>query len=243
MARVGLYPSQQQKYQQQPCQKQQMAFYFTNTEEMKKMDPYAQLGLTWGATTTEIKEAYKQLARKWHPDMVDPKEREEALQKFQSIQWAYQRLLDFKNRDASHDKESADEWSFTMWRAGDVLAQQRTDVAGVARKRPMKPADAFDKPQWGVGELGHPNGGGVRRRGELLGSGSGRSGSGSPSSTVGTGQNKWVTPKPFVPWNPNDVKFKGVSKQQQQQQQQQQQRPSQQQSQPHPQPKTGQSNK
>eukprot|EP00978_Attheya_sp_CCMP212_P028095 scaffold96059_cov32-Attheya_sp.AAC.3 len=28
------------------------------------MDPYVQLGLTWGATTTEIKEAYNQLARK-----------------------------------------------------------------------------------------------------------------------------------------------------------------------------------
>eukprot|EP00978_Attheya_sp_CCMP212_P029838 scaffold107480_cov29-Attheya_sp.AAC.1 len=75
-----------------------------------------------------------------------------ALQKFQSIQWTYPRLLDFKNRDASQDTESApDEWSFTMWRAGDILAQQRTDVAGVARKRPVKPADAFDKPQWGVG--------------------------------------------------------------------------------------------
>jgi hypothetical protein len=228
MARVGLYPSQQQKYQQQPCQKQQMAFYFTNTEEMKKMDPYAQLGLTWGATTTEIKEAYKQLARKWHPDMVDPKEREEALQKFQSIQWAYQRLLDFKNRDASCDKESADEWSFTMWRAGDILAQQRTDVAGVARKRPVKPADATHS--WGVATLGHPNGGGVvRRRGELLGSGS-------PSSSVGTGQSKWVTPKPFVPWNPNNVKVKAVSKQQQQQQRSHQ-------SQPHPHPKTDPSNK
>eukprot|EP00978_Attheya_sp_CCMP212_P029485 scaffold104889_cov43-Attheya_sp.AAC.2 len=45
MARVGLYPPQQPC--QQPCQ-QQTVFYFTNTEEMKKMDPYAQLGLTWG---------------------------------------------------------------------------------------------------------------------------------------------------------------------------------------------------
>eukprot|EP00978_Attheya_sp_CCMP212_P007378 scaffold17144_cov45-Attheya_sp.AAC.2 len=182
------------------------------------MDPYAQLGLTWGDTTMEIKEAYNQLARKWHPDVntqTDLKSREMTLQKFQfqSIQWAYPRLLHFKNRDASQDKESADEWSFIMWRAGDILAQQRTE----------KTADAFDKPQWGVGELGHPNGGGVRRRCELLGSGRNGSGRSSPSSTVETGQSKWVTPKPFVPWNPNDVKVKGVSKQQ---------RPSQQQSQP-----------
>jgi hypothetical protein len=32
--------------------------FFTNEDAVKGHHPYAQLGLTWGVTTTEIKEAY-----------------------------------------------------------------------------------------------------------------------------------------------------------------------------------------
>mmetsp|Transcript_25953 Transcript_25953/g.56951 ORF Transcript_25953/g.56951 Transcript_25953/m.56951 type:complete len:90 (+) Transcript_25953:540-809(+) len=65
---------------------------------------------------------------------------------------------------------------------------------------------------WGVASLGHPDGksGNVlRRRGEYLAGGGGdddgttanQSGPRSrSSSTVGTGQNKWVKKKEYKPW-------------------------------------------
>lgn len=183
------------------------ASYFTNTETMKKDDPYAQLDLTWGATTTEIKDAYKQKARALHPDVNKSDTPEKALKKFQAVQLAYAKLMDVKG--APHRDDLMEEWSFAVWRNGDILAQERTDVAGVARKRPVKPAAAEKNPQWGVAALGHPDGGGNKsRRAEYLGDGTAK---GPRSSTVGTGQNKWVTPKEFKPWNPKDVKQRAGS--------------------------------
>lgn len=169
---------------------------FTNTDRVKRHDPYAQLGLTWGATTTEIKDAYKQKAREFHPDVNG--DDKHAITKFQAIQEAYQKLM--KNRDAPHRDDLMEEWSFAVWRNGDVIAQERTDVAGEMRKRPAKPAASLMKKSWGVAALGHPSGGGVKlKRGEYLGDGKPR------SSTVGTGRSKWVEPKEFQPW-------KGTSK-------------------------------
>ena len=170
---------------------------FTNAERMKKDDPYAQLGLTWGATTTEIKEAYKRKAREHHPD-VNPDDPKAAAKKFQAVQQAYQKLTEGVQND--HNDE---EWSFAVWRSGDMIAQERTDVAGVAKKRPAKPA-LQKNASWGVAALGHPSGRGVvLKRGEYLGK--------QPSSTVGTGRSKWVTPKEFTPWN-RDAARKSASR-------------------------------
>jgi len=99
-----------------------------------------------------------------------------------------------------------------VWRNGDIIAQDRTDVAGVLRQRPIKPADSI-KPgsQWGVASLGHPDGlGNSPRRGEYLSDGSGPT-DGPRTSTVGTGQSKWVSKKEFVPWNPEKLKLKPVT--------------------------------
>ena len=195
---------------------------FTNTEMMKKDDPYATLGITWGATTTEIKDAFKNKARELHPDIVNLKNNninndkenknyispQKALEKFQAVQNAYSKLMDVKG--APHRDDLMEEWSFSVWRNGDLIAQERDDVAGVLRKRPMKPA-ASVKPgnQWGIASLGHPSGSGNKpRRAEYLGDGTS---TGPRSSTVGTGQNKWVKKKEFIPWNPDDVKVKAVS--------------------------------
>ena len=162
--------------------------YFTNTEQLKKTDPYAALGLSWGATLSEIKQAYHRHARELHPDVskLDPSV---ALEKFKHIKHAYDVLM---GNEKNNDLE---EWSFGIWRNSDIIAQNRTDVAGIKRKRPMKPADSL-KSSWGVGQLGHPDGRGVATtlRGEYLSSGP-------KTSTVGTGQSKWVAKKEYKPWN------------------------------------------
>jgi len=104
------------------------------------------------------------------------------------------------------------EWSFAVWRNGDIIAQDRTDVAGLLRRRPIKPADT-QKPgsQWGVASLGHPDGlGNSPRRGEYLSDGTSPT-DGPRTNTVGNGQSKWVSKKDFIPWNPNTMKVKSQS--------------------------------
>jgi hypothetical protein len=63
---------------------------------MKKDDPFATLGIQWGATTTEIKDAFKNKARELHPDVNKTDSPEQALKKFQSVQQAYTKLMDVK---------------------------------------------------------------------------------------------------------------------------------------------------
>jgi hypothetical protein len=174
---------------------------FTNADAVKRHDPYAQLGLTWGATNTEIKEAYHEKAREYHPD-VNRENPQDAVRKSQQVQSAYQKLI---KGLAPHRDDLLEEWSFRVWRNGDIIAQERTDVAGMSKKRPAKPAVSLKSPSWGVAALGHPSGGGITlKRGEYLNSGR-------KSSTVGTGRSKWVTPKQFQPWNPKHSKEKRAS--------------------------------
>ena len=75
----------------------------------------------------------------------------------------------------------------------------------------MKSRDWKPGTKWGVASLGHPDGHGNRpRRAEYLGDGLTK---GPRTSTVGTGQNKWVEKKEFKPWDPDSVKVKAVSRQ------------------------------
>jgi hypothetical protein len=162
--------------------------YYTNTDQLKKSDPYATLGLSWGASLTEIKAAYHRNARELHPDVsnLDPSV---ALEKFKLVKQAYDVLMG--NAQNNNDTE----WAFGIWRNSDKIAQNRTDVAGIKRKRPMKPADSL-KNGWGISQLGHPDGRGViTSRDEYLSSGQ-------RSSTVGTGRSKWVAKKEYNPWKP-----------------------------------------
>lgn len=164
---------------------------------MKKSDPYAALGLAWGATATEIKDAYRRLARELHPDVskLDPNE---ALTKFRVVKESYDKLMNNKNAGV-HRTDLWEEWSFAIWRSGDLIAQERTDVAGVSRKRPMKPADSL-KRRWGIAALGHPDGRGFSFSGrDYLTSGETKK----RSSSVGTGKNKWVAQKEYREWNPS----------------------------------------
>lgn len=55
-------------------------------------DPYMILGLRRGASARDIKQAYKQAVREWHPDKNDSPD---ASEKFMSIKQAYEVSLFF----------------------------------------------------------------------------------------------------------------------------------------------------
>ncbi|KAK3220624.1 hypothetical protein Dsin_014594 [Dipteronia sinensis] len=71
-------------------------------EEKKSNDFYEVLGLNKECTTTELRNAYKKLALRWHPDRCsasgNSKFVEEAKKKFQGIQHAYSVLSDGNKR-------------------------------------------------------------------------------------------------------------------------------------------------
>ena len=64
---------------------------------MKYQDYYAILGLSRGATEEQIKQAYRKLARKYHPDVSKEPDAEE---KFKQVAEAYQTLKDPEKRAA-----------------------------------------------------------------------------------------------------------------------------------------------
>lgn len=66
----------------------------------EKKDYYEILGVSKNATEKEIKQAFRQLAKKWHPDVNDSPEAEE---KFKEIQEAYAVLSDSDKR-AKYDQ-------------------------------------------------------------------------------------------------------------------------------------------
>jgi len=182
------------------CPQRSARSLFTNAERVKRDDPYATLGLDWGATVTEVKDKFRSLARKYHPDLVaqsttDEKEIKAAAQKFRSIRKAFDSIMDKKGAQ----DEANSEWTFSAWRSGDIIAQRRTDVAGEMRMRPARPAGLGK--EFGAA-LGHPDGGGNSyRSAEYLSDGSKL---GRMSGTVGTGRNKWVQAKEYKPWTPNN---------------------------------------
>jgi molecular chaperone DnaJ len=73
------------------------------------MDLYVVLGLTHGATESDIKRAYRRLARRFHPD-INPGDRQ-AEARFRQILNAYETLIDPQRRsryDAGHGAETDD---------------------------------------------------------------------------------------------------------------------------------------
>ena len=69
---------------------------------MAKKDYYEILGISKNASQEEIKKAFKQLARKWHPD-VHPTNKKEAEEKFKEANEAFQVLND-TNKRAQYDQ-------------------------------------------------------------------------------------------------------------------------------------------
>ncbi len=63
-----------------------------------KKDYYEILGVSRNASQEEIKKAFWELAKKWHPDRVPPEKKKEAEEKFKEINEAYQVLSDPEKR-------------------------------------------------------------------------------------------------------------------------------------------------
>ena len=58
-------------------------------------DPYSVLGITRGATDREIKKAYREMSRKYHPDSyTDETEKKWAEEKFREVQEAYNQIVE-----------------------------------------------------------------------------------------------------------------------------------------------------
>ncbi|XP_008813790.2 chaperone protein dnaJ 20, chloroplastic-like [Phoenix dactylifera] len=65
---------------------------------------YELLGISEGGSYDEIKKAYKQLARKYHPDVSPPDRTEEYTRRFIEVQEAYETLSD-PGRRALYDRD------------------------------------------------------------------------------------------------------------------------------------------
>lgn len=81
---------------------------------------YELLGIPESGSLSDIKKAYKQLARKYHPDVSPPDRAEEYTQRFILVQEAYETLADPQTR-ALYDKDMSKglHFSFSARRRGD----------------------------------------------------------------------------------------------------------------------------
>uniref|UniRef100_A0AC35FRF1 J domain-containing protein n=1 Tax=Panagrolaimus sp. PS1159 TaxID=55785 RepID=A0AC35FRF1_9BILA len=69
-------------------------------------DPYEVLGLKLGESIKHVKKAYRDLARKCHPDKAKPEEKEKAEAAFHTLQKAYDFLSDKESKE-KYDREGA----------------------------------------------------------------------------------------------------------------------------------------
>ncbi len=88
-----------------------------------KRDYYEVLGVSKNATPEEIRNAYRQLTKKWHPDR-NPKNRKEAEEKFKEITEAYEVLSD-PQKKAKYDRfgfagDNARDFDFGQGGFGDI---------------------------------------------------------------------------------------------------------------------------
>ncbi|KAH8519531.1 hypothetical protein H0E87_001079 [Populus deltoides] len=76
------------------------------TTELGQMTLYELLGIPESGTFPEIKQAYKQLARKYHPDVSPPGRVEEYTRRFIRVQEAYETLSDPRMKEI-YDRDMA----------------------------------------------------------------------------------------------------------------------------------------
>jgi DnaJ domain len=175
-------------------------YYFTNAHRVLIDDPYATLGLHYGATQSEIKAAFRMCASQLHPDVNRVDEPAMAQKKFQKLSAAYEKLTKSSN---GHPKLDDDEWQWSVWLRSTNIAELRTDVAGKLKACPIPPVadQSGNRRQQYI--IGHPAGLGSTRRGEYIGTPNMRK---HLCRAVGSGISKWVEQKPYQPWNGNAAK-------------------------------------
>ncbi|OMO65960.1 hypothetical protein CCACVL1_21330 [Corchorus capsularis] len=83
-----------------------MAFFDLHINFQVVENFYDLLGISESGSLSEIKQAYKQLVRKYHPDVSPPERIEEHTQRFIQVQEAYETLSDPKTR-ALYDTDMA----------------------------------------------------------------------------------------------------------------------------------------
>ncbi|MBQ1959780.1 MAG: J domain-containing protein [Firmicutes bacterium] len=91
------------------------------------MDPYKVLGVSFNASDDEIKKAYRQLSRKYHPDANVGKPEQEAYEeKFKEVQQAYNMIMDQRQGKAQAQQAYDDFWGFggTTYTYGGQSQQQ-----------------------------------------------------------------------------------------------------------------------
>lgn len=94
-------------------------------EEQKRMSLYDLLGISQNGSLAEIKQAYKQLARKYHPDVCpDPDRTEEYTKRFVQVQEAYEVLSDPPRR-ALYDQMLV--MGFKNYSYSTLSARKRSD--------------------------------------------------------------------------------------------------------------------
>ncbi|KRZ89427.1 Mitochonrial uncharacterized protein [Trichinella sp. T8] len=87
-------------------------FHFTSTRFAEKLDYYEILGVPKNASAKDIKKAYYQLAKKYHPDVNknDP----QAARKFQQVSEAYEvKVLSDENKKAQYDQWGSTDFGAT----------------------------------------------------------------------------------------------------------------------------------
>ncbi|KAK1311330.1 hypothetical protein QJS10_CPA08g01164 [Acorus calamus] len=74
--------------------------------EVEEEDFYSTLNLSKDASPRDIRNAYRSLVKRWHPDKNPPSLREEAEAKFKAISQAYEALNDKENRNMFRVRQS-----------------------------------------------------------------------------------------------------------------------------------------
>lgn len=91
-------------------------------------DPYAVLGLTRSASTKQVKEAYKRLALRWHPDLCPDHERNQAEAAFKDIAAAYARISKGGIRSQAQPRYSTQAHAGTRKMAGGQASPSFTNA-------------------------------------------------------------------------------------------------------------------
>ncbi len=109
------------------------------TNEERARDPFDLLGLRRGATADEIKSAYRDMAKVWHPDRFaqDPRLQQKAQERLKEINEAYRRIIagegSTRAQSTTRDANEARGATYDSGRAARDARDERRDAHRTAR--------------------------------------------------------------------------------------------------------------